>query len=142
MPSIRSQTLERLRVRFEADGLPVFRSRTAAIARKEGSAIIVRPAQVQTRPFSDEADHNEFQVAIEVASRGDPWEDVADLLLVSAHPLVLVPSTDDGPLLWHEVRPESTDFQARDADVTAGTAIQIYRFTYLSAVADLTKPIG
>ncbi len=142
MLSIRSQILERLRSRFEGAGLPVERSRTAAIARKEGPVIIVRPLQVQTRPFGDAADRDEFQVAVEVIARGDPWEDAADLLLVQAHPLVMREPDETSPWLWSDVRRESTDFQARDADVTAGAAIQIYRFTYLSAAADITRIIG
>lgn len=140
--SIRSRILQRLMARFVAAGLNAYRSRTAAIARKEGAAILIRPQQVQTRPYGDEADRDDFQVAIEVICRGDPWEDVAEPLLVQLHPLVMRESVDDGPALWAEVRREFTDYQARDADVTAGAAIQTYRFTGLTAVNDLTKYLG
>ena len=142
--TVRERILQRIYTRllnaFPTQG--VYRSRTAAVARKEGTPLVISPLQGQTQAISETEDRNEFAVQIEVIARGDPWDAEADQVIAAVHPFIVRPSDFDGEPLWDEVRTAGGDYQEYDADGDAGSLKQIYRFTYLSARADLTKYVG
>lgn len=114
----------------------VFRSRELAILRGETPCIVVLLGGESSTAFGEDVDDNRLTVDIEISTRGDPYDQIADPIVVDAHRLL---RTDPG--LWDivtAVRRKERTWAAEEADATAGCVTMKYELRYLSAANDLT----
>lgn len=136
--SVRDALLERV-VQALADGGVaegrVYRSREIALRRGLVPAVVVRPASELTEPYSDDVDRNRLSVAIEIHTRGDPFDALADPVATAAHAVVMRASSLRE--IAASIRRRSTSWDAQEADETAGMTLMLYQFTYLSGADDL-----
>ena len=81
-------------------------------------------------------DRHELTVNVAIFVRGDPWDQLADAIATPAHQVLMT----DAALaaLVVDVRKVSSDFQAEEADRTAGTLSTHYHLTYLTKAADIS----
>jgi hypothetical protein len=117
-------------------GANVFRSREASITRAQTPAIVVMPDNEQDIRMGSYTDRHELTLAIEIFTRGDPWDQAADATADAAHKVMVTDATIAA--LAVDVRKVSTDYESQEADRTAGTLSARYVITYLSKAADLS----
>lgn len=139
MTSLREQILARIAAALTGTtpaGGNVFRSRETSIARGVSPAIVVMPDSEQDQRVGQATDRHELTIKVAIFVRGDPWDQLADAIATPAHQVLMA----DAPLaaLVVDVRKNSTDFQAEEADRTAGTLSMYYQITYLTRAADIS----
>lgn len=117
-------------------GNNVFRSREVSITRAIAPAITVMPAANSLERMATELDRNQFEAAVEVFVRGDPWDSLADPINVAAHAALMA----DAPLrqLVTDIRRIAEDFESIEADKTAGTLTLRYRITFTTRANDIS----
>lgn len=133
MSSIREQIVARMAAALaalvvNAVTVPVVRSREQAFARGELPAVVVKPADEETQAIAETLEVSRFNVHVEVIVRGDPWDSLADPIVVAAHALLL----GDAPLaaLCSKLRRTTAKWEAHEADQTAGVLTQTYHLIY------------
>lgn len=119
----------------------VFRSRTEAITRDMSPAIVIRPNLETTERESHSVDRNQFELSVEILARentttGEAWDQVADLVKVAVHAVLLA---EDAFVEADRVQRFYIDWIEEDGDNTAGNCMVRYRFTYLCNTGDLTS---
>lgn len=138
--SIREQILARLlALLINANGCAanVFRSRQEPLARNLAPATEIEPTLENSKAESEWSDLNNLQVEIRITVRGDVYDNLADPIAVTTHALIMNDSALSG--LCDRVRRISTQWQAQEADQSAGVLTMHYQFIYLSAAGDLTQ---
>lgn len=128
-------------------GANVFRSRAQAISRAAAPAIIVKPGNERSAVHTVNADSNDFEVVLEIVTRGDPADQLADPIAVAAHQLVradLIAGQRNGTagtlgVLCDDIRRTQADWQYDDADDTAGVLTVRYSCRHLTDVDDITR---
>lgn len=114
----------------------VFRSRELAVQRDETPCIVVLLADEATVVFGEDVDDNRLIVDLEVSVRGDPFDQLADPIVVDAHRLL---RADAGlRSIVTSVRRKERTWTAEEADATAGCVKLKYELRYLSDVNDMT----
>lgn len=116
-------------------GSNVFRSREAAITRGMTPAIVVMPVDESMRRMGSYTDAHELKLAIEVFTRGDPWDQLADATAEIVHRVLVA-----DPVIQSyqaDVRRTTTDYESQEADRTAGVLTCLYTITYLAKAADV-----
>lgn len=83
-------------------------------------------------------DQNQFDMAIEIFTRGDPWDSLADPVDQAAHALLMADVQLNA--LASDIRRISEVFESQEADRTAGVLTVHYRVTFLTAAGDIGKP--
>jgi hypothetical protein len=117
-------------------GSRVYRSRTVAISRGETPCIAVTPHREETTAFGQDVDKNVFDIEVEIFVRGDPFDELADPILAQVHRLL---KNDPGVnALLTEIRKKDKDWDAQEADETAGVVVTTYQVRYLSSANDIT----
>lgn len=116
-------------------GANVFRSREASITRGMTPAIVVMPDNERDTRMGGGTDRHELTLALEIFTRGDPWDTLADATAEAAHKVMTTDATIAALAL--DVRKVSTDYESQEADRTAGTLSARYLITYLSRSSDL-----
>ena len=137
MPSKREQILQALETVLAGVTPNVFRSRVALIDRDITPAIIIRPEEDNPEKQFSGIVISTLTVAIDVYTRGDVPDQLADPIIVAAHARImadptlggLAATTLQGPGRW----------EMHDADQTAGFATFIYHVRYTTKVSDLTQ---
>ncbi len=115
----------------------VFRSRELAFVRGETPCIVVLLGGEATVALSDDVDDNRLTVDVEITTRGDPFDQLADPVVVDTHRLIC---SDPGVLaIVTAVRRKDRTWVAEEADATAGCVTLKYELRYLSAANDLTQ---
>lgn len=145
MPSIQERIVDRAKVLILGAGTlagdRVFRSRTEAITRDMSPAIVIRPNLETTERESQSVDRNQFELSVEILAREDTttgaaWDQVADLVKVAVHAVLLeadaFPEAD-------RIQRFYIDWIEDDGDNTAGNCMVRYRFTYLCNTDDLSS---
>lgn len=145
MPSIQERIVDRAKVLILGAGTlagdRVFRSRTEAITRDMSPAIVIRPNLETTERESQSVDRNQFELSVEILAREDTttgaaWDQVADLVKVAVHSVLLeegaFPEAD-------RIQRFYIDWIEDDGDNTAGNCMVRYRFTYLCNTGDLSS---
>lgn len=133
MPSLREQLLVRVEAALQAGNtgaVSVSRSREKTITKDQAPAIVVMPSGNELQRMATGADRNAFEFAIEIFVRGDPWDQLADPVDVLAHAALMGDAQ-----LWtilQDLRRVAEDFEAQEADRTAGTLTVRYRATFLT----------
>ena len=145
MPSIQERIVEKARALISAAGTlaedRVFRSRTEALTRGMTPAIVLRPDLETTERESASVDRNQFELSVEILARentttGEAWDQVADLVKVAVHAVLLA---EDAFVEADRVQRFYIDWIEEDGDNTAGNCMVRYRFTYLCNTGDLTS---
>jgi|GEM_PF-1130673 len=118
----------------------VFRSRQTPITRNISPAIVVRPAGEDTARMGQSADRHVLRMRVSHSVRGDPWDVLVEPIAAESHRILM---TDPGiRALAVDLRMTGTDWEAEEADQTAGTLTHLYDVTYLSRPADLSSAPG
>ena len=145
MPSIQERIVEKAKALILAAGTlagdRVFRSRTEAITRDMSPAIVIRPNLETTERESHSVDRNQFELSVEILARenpttGEAWDQVADLVKVAVHAVLLA---EDAFEEADRVQRFYIDWLEEEGDNTAGNCMVRYRFTYLCNTGDLTS---
>ncbi|MNI35813.1 hypothetical protein D3C73_898490 [compost metagenome] len=145
MPSIQERIVEKAKALILAAGTlagdRVFRSRTEALTRGMTPAIVLRPDLETTERESHSVDRNQFELSVEILARedtttGEAWDQVADLVKVAVHAVLLA---EDAFVEVDRVQRFYIDWIEEDGDNTAGNCMVRYRFTYLCNTGDLTS---
>lgn len=118
-------------------GANVFRSREVSITREMTPAIVVMPESLQTSRMGQGTDRHELVLVLEVFARGDPWDSIADTTAEVAHRVMMKDPTIRVYAL--DVRRVSADYEAQEADRTAGTLSARYAITFLTRSDDLAS---
>ncbi|MBV7525374.1 hypothetical protein KW834_13240 [Pseudomonas sp. PDM29] len=145
MPSIQERIVEKAKALILAAGTlagdRVFRSRTEALTRGMTPAIVLRPDLETTERESHSVDRNQFELSVEILARedtttGEAWDQVADLVKVAVHAVLLA---ENAFVEVDRVQRFYIDWIEEDGDNTAGNCMVRYRFTYLCNTGDLTS---
>lgn len=131
---ITSQTVAALTGTTPA-GANVYRSREVSITRDVTPAIVVMPESLHTSRMSQNTDRHELILRLEIFVRGDPWDAIADTVAEVAHRVMMKDPTIRVYAL--DVRRVSADYEAQEADRTAGTLSARYAITFLTRSDDL-----
>ena len=112
----------------------VTRAREIASARSEGNAVVVRPKSDDVTRKSTQVDEHRFMFEVQVYSRGDPWDVVAEPICAIAHAVLFA----NAPLmaLVSDLRGLSISFESQDGDETIGVLTADFSCIYLSNFAD------
>jgi hypothetical protein len=116
----------------------VFRSRQAALARVEGTGIIVHPETETVVLRSEAADVvlRELTVLITVLARGDVPDQVADPIEDSIHSIIMSDRTLGGRTL--RIYEESRKWTLEEADQIAVAVEMRYRMKYATPASSLS----
>ena len=118
-------------------GVNVFRSRVTAVTRDLTPAIIIRPEEdVPEKQFSGMV-ISHLTVAIDVYTRGDVPDQLADPVIVAAHALIMGNPTINGLAALTVQAPSK--WEMHEADQTAGLSTFLYHIRYTNQVFDLTQ---
>ena len=117
----------------------VFRSRETAITHDEAPSIVIKPVNEESKVMSSGVDENTLIVALEIFTRGDPPDQLADPVAVAAHRLL---SADPQlACLITSIRRKERNWEGQEADDTAGFVMMRYEVRYLTAANDMTVSI-
>ncbi len=106
----------------------VYRSREAALARSEGTSIVVRPAEETPEFKADTFAMRDFIVEVEVIARGQIPDEVADPIVVAAHSAVMRDPTLGG--LAARTIEDGTKWDFELADGNAVAVLVRYKVRY------------
>jgi hypothetical protein len=117
-------------------GSNVFRSRAASVTRDETPAIIVRPEEdVPEKQFAG-VTIDLLTVAVDVYTRGDVPDQLADPVIAAAHTLIMADPTIGG--LAAQIIKGPSKWEDADADQTAGKATFLYHVKYTTSIGNLS----
>lgn len=116
-------------------GANVFRSREASITRALTPAIVVMPVDETVRRMGSFTDAHELTLAVEIFTRGDPWDSLADATAEVVHRVLVADPTIQS--YQADVRRTQTNYESQEADRTAGVLTCLYAITYLAKAADV-----
>lgn len=137
MSSKREQILTALVTMLTGVTPNVFRSRVTAIDRAISPAIIVRPEEdIPEKQFYGVV-ISTLAVAIDVYTRGDVPDQLADPIIVAAHALIMADPTIGG--LASVTIQGPSKWEMHDADQVAGLSTFLYHVRYTTQVSDLTQ---
>lgn len=151
MATLRNQIVARvhaLLIGTTGAGDNCYRSRAIPVERDLSPAIVIRPGYEQTRANSEGSDVSDFDVIIELLTRGDPADAVADPIALDLHRILRADFRDGqyngtaGTLgaLCSDVRRTQADWAVDDADESSGLLTLRYTCTYLSDVDAIDRP--
>lgn len=140
MASVREQILEQIVQLLSAGslGAGVYRSRTAAVSRAQTPAVIVRPAADAAVQTVMPKLQWTLLVQIEVITRGDTPDQLADPILVAMNSALMADITLGG--LAIQTVPKAWRFHFHDGDEPIGVALAEYEIRYRTDERDLTLP--
>ncbi|MBS0370201.1 MAG: hypothetical protein JSS57_13470 [Proteobacteria bacterium] len=141
MSTIREQILEAVKAALLGHtdaGASVFRSRAEALERQLTPALVVRWREDQPlEKLGPTVQPRDLAVVIEIVTRGQEPDALADPILVQVHRLLFSDATLGG--LVDGLIPGPVDFEEDDADATAGITSATFNFRYLSLTSDPTR---
>ena len=139
MASIREQILSTIKTvltNAAPGNASVFRSRETSITRAVSPALVIMPGDNSLSRMATGMDKNQLDVDIEIFTRGDPWDALADPIDTAAHATLM--SSPALLALVADIRRISEAFEGQEANRTAGTLTVRYRLTYLTRATDIT----
>lgn len=139
MSSLREQVLARVVqvLQNASTGSSVFRDREVSITRATSPATVVIPKGNEVSKMATDVHRNLFEFALEHFVRGDPWSQLADPVDVASHAALMGDATLAG--LVADLQRVSEEFEAQEADRTAGTLTVRYRGTFLTSRRAIDK---
>ncbi len=115
----------------------VFRSRVIPLERSLSPAIVVRWSSDSPREkLSRDLQPRDLTLLVEVLTRGDVPDELADPIVVAAHAALFQDPTFGG--LAANTIPADVIFEADDADAAAGVTTAIFTIRYLTRASDPT----
>lgn len=147
-PAIVLSQRERILAAFETrlremqdTGLNVFRSRRAALGRKELPAALVEPVSDRGSADDNGTMHQEWQLTINVRffTRGDAPDAAAEALLAQAHGAIMRGGNLDGLAL--SLLADEVSFSFEQSEGTACESLISYRVLYRTPFDDWTIQI-
>ena len=132
---ITAQTVAALLAGSTPAGSSVYRSRESSITRAMTPCIVVMPDGERDSRMGNGSDKHALVLVVEIFARGDPWDAIADGVAEVAHRVMVKDPTIRALVL--DVRKISTDYEAMEADRTAGTLSARYEITYVTRSDDL-----
>lgn len=115
-------------------GANVFRSREVSITRDLTPAIVVMAGDESCRRLGSFTDVHELPLNVEIFTRGDPWDLLADPVAEVVHRVLVTDPVIQG--YGADVRLTSKTPESQEADRTAGVLTCLYTITYLAKAAD------
>ncbi|MEX8520071.1 MAG: hypothetical protein AB3X44_16295 [Leptothrix sp. (in: b-proteobacteria)] len=141
MASINEQITARLAALLTgttAAGVNVYRSREIPVTRQVSPAIVVRPDADSVERFAQNVNLHRFAVLVEVFTRGDPADTLAEPIDTAAAKLITTDATLLG--LVASVFAGVPAWESDEADRTAGCLTRTYEFVYLANARDPASP--
>lgn len=120
-----------------ADG--VYRSRESALARSEGTAVVVRPAEAEGQNIANGLRQRDFGVDVEILTRGQIPEDDADPIMLAAHAAIMADPTLGGLVAKVIEGPTKWDFEL--ADMNACSVMIRYTVRFLTPTNSLSATV-
>lgn len=117
----------------------VYRSREAAIDRKEGVGIVIRPADESPEFKADIFAMRDFVVELEIIARGQIPDQVADPFVGAAHAAIMADPTLGG--LVARTIEEATKWDFEQADMNAVSVTIRYKLRYATPANSLTRSL-
>lgn len=118
-------------------GVRVERSRMAALTRDDLPAVIVKPINDQASPLANALQRGDLTVQLDIHTRGDIPDQLADPIAASTHQALLNDPTLGG--LCARIRYLSREWEFIDADRPACRLSMLYLVTYLTSANDLNR---
>lgn len=115
----------------------VFRERSAPIEREVSPAIVVVPESEADNLFTDWINESVLTVNIEIYTRGDYPNQIADPIAIAAHNIIMMNAGLRG--LCFQIKKSGSKWEAHEADQEAGVLTTSYTFGYLHPIADITS---
>lgn len=136
--SIDEQILEALNTKLTAanTGATVFRSRGAALALTEGSAILIEPEEEPVKYIGVTVSMREFMARLTILARGPIPDQVADSVRIPMHASVMSDPTLGG--LVQRIVEDRSEWTIEEADQTAVRLEVRYKFIYATPTQVLT----
>ncbi len=120
-------------------GATFYRSREAAIARAEGTAIVLRPEDEQIEKRAADLTLRNLVMVISILARGQIPDQVADPVAQAIHSVLMADPTLNG--LCAQLIEHSTKWLFAEADLTA-TEVEIrYTARYQTRARDLSQTV-
>jgi hypothetical protein len=119
-------------------GVGVFRSREIPLTRDITPVVVVSPDQEDSARQAAQAERNTLRVRVEVFSKGDPWDSLADPIVVLCHQLIMRSSAIAALCDGHH-RASPTTFEASDADLTRGLVTCHFEFHFFTSLFALDR---
>ena len=117
-------------------GTRIYRSRQEAFARDEIPAIVVEPVNDQAIIETSLPTLTwTLTVRVAVIVRGTTPDQIADLIIVSAHSKLMADLTLGGHAM--DIAPQGVNFDMADADQTAGVIMCDYLIRYRTTLSSL-----
>jgi hypothetical protein len=117
-------------------GQTTFRSRAAAVALQEGTAIIIEPEEEPVRYLSNFSAVRELILIVRILARGNVPDSTADPVRVAMHAALMADPTVGG--LCQRIIEQDTKWSYEEADLTAVSVECRYKLVYLNATNSLT----
>lgn len=139
MASLREQILAAMATALTGTtpaGASVYRSRETAISRAVVPAIVVLPSGERVQRAGQQTDRHELTAKVVLYVRGDPWDQIADPVAVAMHKALI--SSAALAALSIDIRLIDAEFEAEEADRTAGTLTHSYHITYFTRAGDIS----
>jgi hypothetical protein len=141
--SVRENILKALETNLASvQNATVYRSRQTALARSEGSAILLEPENEQVEKRASNPGGlvlRNFLVDLSVLARGDPADGIADPIITAAHVSIMADPTLGN--LCSQIIEHSTEWKFEEADLTAVEVLIRYQIRYATTTNDLTRSI-
>jgi hypothetical protein len=120
-----------------AIGASVTRSRVVPFARDQLPAVVLKPAEDESTPLAAALDDHLFDLELEVHTRGDAPDSLADPIIAAAHKALMADPTLGGACsrLHHKSRKWEFD----DADRAACKVVVTYVVRYATVATDLGR---
>lgn len=136
MASRREQIIEAIRVKLATiPGITTYRSRLTAVARSESPAIVVQAVKETVTKRNNDLSERELEVDVEVITRGQTPDQVADPYAVSAQAKVMEDQTLGGLCL--RLREVGTQWLMSEADFDAVIVSTRYLIDYRTTAKTL-----
>lgn len=142
MSTIREQILSGVvtaLVNHTGAGNYVFRERNAPIEREVSPAIVVIPESEADNLYTDRINQSTLTINIEIYTRGDYPNQLADPIAIVAHNLIMADTNLRA--LCYQIKKAGSKWEAHEADQEAGVLTASYTFGYLHPIADLTSNV-
>lgn len=143
MSTRREQLMQAVKARLmgaTVAGDHVFRARAIPLERALSPAIVIRwQGDARVEKISADIESRDLSVLVEVLTRGDEPDSLADPLVVSAHAAMFSDPTFGG--LCAKVIPGDVEFDEDEADQSAGITTAHFTLRYLARSSDPTARI-
>ena len=139
MSSIREQIVAAFVATLTDTGAEAYRSRSDAVSRPESPALIVTPQSEDVNIVTTHGVDRLLSLQVEVITRGDVPDSLADPIIVAAHQKIMADQTLGG--LCFDIAEVSSQWAIESGDLDICSLIAVYRVHYRTAMKALDQEI-